>query len=114
MLPCMSLSAYDIQQQYPLVTQVGLQKGLTDSAYMKLIDTRVEEFLAHTKECGACAYAKICAGGCRASALCFDSGDIMGPDRAACLIFRGGYGKRLEKVVKNCIEETGSVCYGGR
>lgn len=114
MLPCMSLSAYDIQQQYPLITQVGLQKGLTDSAYMKLIDTRVEEFLAHTKECGACAYAKICAGGCRASALCFDSGDIMAPDRAACLIFRGGYGKRLEEVVRNCIEETGSVCFGGR
>ena len=95
MLPCMSLSAYDIQQDYPLVTEMGLQKGLTDSVYMKLIDTRVEEFLAHTKECGDCEYAKVCAGGCRASALFSDKTNIMAPDRAACLIFRGGYGKRF-------------------
>lgn len=104
MLPCMSLSSFDIQENYPLITTVGLQKGLTDSAYMKLIDTRIEEFLAHTKECGACEYAKICAGGCRASALCFDRTNIMAPDRAACLIFRGGYGKRLQEVVKKCTE----------
>lgn len=81
-------------------TEVGLQKGLTDSVYMKLIDTRVDEFLTHTEECGACEYAKICAGGCRASALCYDKTDIMAPDRAACLIFREGYGKRLEEVLK--------------
>lgn len=72
MLPCMSLSSYDIQEEYPLVTE----------------------------ECGACEYAKICAGGCRASALCYDKTDIMAPDRAACLIFCEGYGKRLEEVLK--------------
>lgn len=101
MLPCMSLSSYDMQEEYPLITEEGLRQGLTDSTYMKLIDTRVEEFLKHTEECGACEYAKICAGGCRASALCYDKTDIMAPDRASCLIFREGYGRRLEEVMKN-------------
>ena len=101
MLPCMSLSSYDIQEEYPLITDEGLRQGLTDSTYMKLIDTRVEEFLKHTEECGACEYAKICAGGCRASALRYDKTDIMAPDRASCLIFREGYGRRLEEVMKN-------------
>lgn len=101
MLPCMSLSAHDIQKDYPLVTEIGLRQGLTDSSYMKLIDTRVEDFLAHTKECGDCEYAKVCAGGCRASALCYDKTDIMSPDRASCMIFRKGYGKRLEELMKN-------------
>ena len=41
-LSCLSLSSFDeIQKDFPLVTEIGLAKGLTDSSYMKLIDTRL-------------------------------------------------------------------------
>lgn len=101
MLPCLSLSAFDIQKDYPKITDIGLRQGLTDSVYLSLIDTRIEDYLNHTKECADCAYAKICAGGCRASALMDAPDDILAPDRAACRLFRGGWADRL----KACMEQ---------
>lgn len=101
MLPCMSLSGMDIQNEYPLITDIGLRKGMSDSKYMELIDTRVEKFFEMTPECGKCEYAHICAGGCRASGLMDDPNNIFAPDRAACAIFRDGYGKRLEAVLRD-------------
>ncbi len=106
MLPCLSLSAFDIQKDYPKITDIGLRRGLTDSVYMSLIDTRVEEYLKRTRECADCTYAKICAGGCRASALMDAPDDIMAPDRAACRLFRGGWADRL----KACMEQVGQEC----
>jgi radical SAM protein with 4Fe4S-binding SPASM domain len=100
MLPCLSLSAYDVQYDYPLISNIGLRAGLTDSIYMKLIDTRVEDYLKRNAECGECEYRLRCAGGCRASALGTDPTDIMGPDRAACLLFRGGYIPRIMDAVR--------------
>lgn len=51
--------------------------------------------LKRNAECGECAYRLRCAGGCRASALGSDPTDIMGPDRAACLLFLGEYIPRI-------------------
>ncbi|MGB5101340.1 MAG: radical SAM protein [Methanothrix sp.] len=100
MLPCLSLSAYDVQYDYPRISDIGLRAGLTDSTYMRLIDTRVEEYLKRNAECGECAYRLRCAGGCRASALGSDPTDIMGPDRAACLLFLGEYIPRIMSTVR--------------
>lgn len=101
MLPCMSLSGMEIQKDYPLISEIGLRKGMSDSKYMELIDTRVEALFAQTPECGKCEYAKICAGGCRASGLASEPDNIFAPDRAACAIFREGYAKRLEAALRD-------------
>lgn len=99
MLPCMSLSSMNIQNRYPLATEIGLAKGLSDSSYMSLIDTRLSEFLEHNEECRACEYKMQCGGGCRASALSTGD-DILGPDRSTCKILREGYVPRIEAAVK--------------
>ncbi|GKI16209.1 hypothetical protein CE91St44_26940 [Oscillospiraceae bacterium] len=102
LLPCLPLAAYDLQAQYPRITEIGLRQGLTDSKYLALIDTRVEDLFAHTKECRACSHALVCAGGCRARALADAPTDILAPDRACCLFFKGGWAGRLEAVLNEC------------
>ncbi len=104
MLPCLSLSSEDIQNDYPLISEVGLRQGLTDSTYMELIDTRVDEYLRAVPECGECSYAKICAGGCRASALSFSkSGTLMAPDRACCILFRDGWADKIRSAASKAV-----------
>ncbi len=95
MLPCMGLSSLELQQDYPLATEIGLQKGLTDSTYLSLIDTKITQYFEHNPECAACEHRYSCAGGCRASALMEGNTDIMGKDPSFCLIHKGNY---IEKV----------------
>ena len=101
MLPCMSLSSFDaVQREYPLVTETGLQKGLSDSAYLRLIDTRLEDLFRQNPQCGACAFRTRCGAGCRACALDLTgSSDLMACDPAACLYFKGGYAEKLRAVL---------------
>ena len=95
-LPCMALSGMDIQKEFPLIGELGLQKCLTDSRYLKLINTRASEYFAHNPDCASCEYARVCVGGCRASALEGNPDDILGPDLATCEIFRGGWVSKIE------------------
>lgn len=105
MLPCLSLSSFDeIQKDFPLVTEIGLKTGLTDSNYMKLIDTRLEELWEVNKTCGSCQYRTRCGGSCRASALCTPGNDLMGCDRAACLYFGGHYDQKLREKLSGMAE----------
>ncbi len=99
-LPCMALSGMDVQEEFPLITEVGLSKCITDSRYMRLLDTRASEVLAHNEECSACPHALQCLGGCRASALESSPTDILAPDRAVCAIFKGGWIDRLTHLMK--------------
>lgn len=98
-LPCMALSGMDIQQEFPLITEQGLVACLTDSRYMRLIDTRVMELLEHNPACKACKYALECIGGCRASALETSPEDILAPDLAACRIFKDGWKDKIEELM---------------
>ena len=43
-------------------------------------------------------------GGCRASALQF-SDNIMGPDRAVCRMFYGGYVEKLKAAVQDVFKK---------
>ena len=101
-LPCMALSGMDIQEEFPLIPEIGLANCLNDSRYMRLIDTRATEVLKHNPECSSCEYALQCLAGCRASALEFDPTDILAPDKAACAIFKGGW---VEKI-RNTLQEA--------
>jgi len=98
-LPCMSLSGLDVQKDYPLVTEIGLVKCLTNSTYMRLIGSTVDDFLENCTECAECEFKYQCCTGCRASAM--DSGgDLMGPDRACCEFFKGGIISRIIEAAK--------------
>ena len=99
-LPCMALSGMDIQEEFPLIPEIGLAGCLTDSRYMRLIDTRATEVLKHNPECSTCEYALQCLAGCRASALEFDSKDILAPDKAACAIFKGGWVEKIRSTLQ--------------
>ncbi len=103
MLPCMPLSAQPIQQNYPKATEGGLARGLSDSSYMQLISTTLAEYLQQNAECASCEYRWECAGGCRASALQSSPDNIMGPDRAVCQLFYGGYRQKIEKAAQQAI-----------
>ncbi len=107
MLPCLSLTSCEVQYDYPLATEIGLKQGLTDSTYMSLIDTRLKDFFEINKECGSCEYAKVCAGGCRASSMICGGTDIMATDYAACEIFKGGWGKRFQDALDGIAEKKG-------
>ena len=100
-LPCMALSGMDIQEEFPLIPEVGLAKCITDSRYMRLIDTRATEVLAHNPECAACEHALECLAGCRAAALEFTPDDILAPDRAICAIFKSGWVEKITELMKN-------------
>ena len=102
-LPCMALSGMNIQENYPLITDKGLAQCITDSSYMKLIDTRASEYFALHEDCRNCKYSLRCYGGCRADALGDNgSGDIMGKALGACELYRGGWVEKIIETVKKC------------
>ena len=106
-LPCMSLSGMEIQEQFPLIPELGLAKCITDSFYMDFINTRADKVLAHNQECAGCVYRLWCQGGCRASGL-DDSGqtDLLYRDPAACALFAGGWAAKLVKLMKQIRPEA--------
>ena len=98
-LPCMALSGMDIQEEFPLIPEIGLAKCITDSRYMRLIDTRATEVLEHNQECKTCEHAMECLAGCRASALETSPTDILAIDKATCAIFKGGWVEKIRQVM---------------
>ena len=95
-LPCLSLSGMDIQEEFPLIPEIGLAKCLSDSRYMDFINTRADVVLAHNPECNGCEYAPWCQGGCRASGLeGSDQTDLLRADPACCKLYKGGWAKQL-------------------
>lgn len=109
MLPCFSLSSSDIQNDYPLATEVCLQKGLVDSTYMSLIDTRIADFFKINPKCNSCTHKLVCGGGCRASGLLENPNNIMASDPACCLLFLGGYAEKIKEVASSAVEKRNSV-----
>ncbi len=105
-LPCMALSGMDIQEEFPLITEIGLSKCITDSRYMRLLDTRAAEVLSHNPECASCPHANKCLGGCRASALETNPTDILSPDKAVCAIFKGGWVDKIAGLMKTVRPEA--------
>ena len=113
----MALSGMEIQEGYPLLPELGLAQCITDSAYMRLIDTRAATVLAHNPGCSTCEHALQCLGGCRASALETTPDDILGRDVACCTLFRGGWIPKIDEVMKKIKPEAKrfgtSECQGG-
>lgn len=99
-LPCMALSGMAIQEEFPLITELGLARCLTDSRYMRLIDTRASEYFGLHEDCRSCEYALCCYGGCRADALGADETNIMGKSPGSCMLFKDGWVQRIIDAVR--------------
>lgn len=101
LLPCMPMtsSPREVQELFPLIQEIGLKKGLDDSFFMEFVDRRVKDLLAVNKECAACKHRLTCGGGCRAIALERDH-NLMGCDRSACRLLKGGYAEKVREVAE--------------
>ncbi len=100
LLPCMPMTASPEQERFPLVQDIGLQHGLSDSYYMQFANGRVKDLLAANAECASCPYRLKCGGGCRATALLGGSRQLMGCDRTMCLLWKGGYVERIRQTAE--------------
>ena len=102
LLPCIPMTSCKEQELFPKIEDIGLQKGLSDSFYMKIADSRVADLIEVNKKCRECEYVLKCGGGCRASAL-MCSGDVMGADEEQCTLWREGWVDRIRQVAEDAI-----------
>lgn len=105
-LPCMPLSGLAIQDDMPDLNRVSLIDALSDSVYIKRIETPVCELLAHNEKCRGCEHKNVCGGGCRAAALMENEGsDYLGIDPAACFFFLNGYEERIAQTAEKALKK---------
>lgn len=100
LLPCMPMTASPDQERFPLVQDIGLRKGLSDSYYMEFVNGRVRDLFAANAECAQCPYRLRCGGGCRANALLDGSQELMGCDRIMCMLWKEGYVERIRRAAE--------------
>lgn len=113
LLPCMPMTACKEQEKFPLVQDIGLKRGLSDSFYMEIVDNRVKDLLEANPRCAVCEHKYYCGGGCRAAAL-EQTGDLMGCDNNQCILWEEGYVDRIRQVAEDaiaryCTDDKGKV-----
>ena len=94
LLPCIPMAGMPIQDEMPNLATMPLREALTDSKYLGLIDTRLDELLAKNEKCAACEHRLVCGGGCRAGAM-IGGGDYLGCDDYTCHLFKKHYEDRI-------------------
>ena len=103
------MTASPLQDQFPLVQDIGLQKGLSSSYFMKFVNGKVKDLFAVNPECRDCEHRCQCGGGCRANALLEGDKNLMGCDRTMCLLWKNGYAERIRKTVEDAVHTYGGV-----
>lgn len=98
MLPCMPMTACDDQSEFPLIQDIGLKNGLTNSNYLKYVDSKVKDLLAVNEQCNDCEFKYKCGGGCRATAMISGKGGFMDSDPSQCLLWKNGYPDKIRAV----------------
>ena len=96
------------QEKFPLVQDIGLKQGLSDSYYMQFVNGRIKDLFAENAECNTCQYRYKCGGGCRAAALASD-GKLMGCDRGMCMFWKNGYYERIKKAIDEAEAKYGAA-----
>ena len=96
------MTACKEQEMFPLVQDIGLKKGLEDSFYMDIVDSRVKDLLAVNEKCALCDHKYQCGGGCRAVAL-EQTGDLMGCNGNQCILWKEGYVDRIQETAKAAV-----------
>lgn len=102
-LPCMPLVSTKLKDNYPSILDNKLCEILSDSYYMKMIDTRLKEYFDCNPECNACEYKGACNGGCRADAAIHNSG-YMAKDLKTCFFFKNNYKEKIKMVVDSVLK----------
>lgn len=102
LLPCIPMTSCKEQELFPKIEEIGLQKGLSDSFYMKIADSRVADLMEANEKCRECEHVLKCGGGCRASAL-MCSGDVMGADEDQCMMWREGWVDRIRQAAEDAM-----------
>ena len=100
-LPCMSMVGGPIEQRFPSMLEMPLEKILDDSLYMDIINARVSDFMAHNPACAECEHRCACCGGCRAIAVRDGSADYLKPDPVACAYFRDGWKAKKDALLES-------------
>lgn len=109
LLPCLPMTASPRQSDFPLIREIGLQRGLQDSFYMDFIDKRVRDLTAANAECARCEHLHHCGGGCRALALTDSDHDLLGCDRLSCLYWKNGYDRRIREAAQDAAARWGGT-----
>ena len=99
-MPCPSMSSNDEgKKHFSPIFDKPLKTLLNEGDYMKLINTRLEDYFKANPTCAACEYKNRCASGCRDHAMANNGdGDILGIDKDTCKFFKGGYYDRVIEV----------------
>lgn len=97
LLPCVPLTGSGLEEQMPSITEMPLVQALSDSRYLRAIDTRLDELLDRNEKCRVCEHRLTCGGGCRAGAL-FTSGEFLGCDEYTCRFFKDKYEERIKAI----------------
>jgi len=100
LLPCMPISGLPIQDDMPSLNDMPLIDALSDSLYLRRIETPVSALIEHQEECRGCEHRAVCGGGCRAAALMENGGDYLGIDPATCFFFKNGYMEKVAKIAE--------------
>ena len=100
-LLCIPMSQLEAASDvFPRIDKMTLAEALADSTYLSFITKTLGDYLCHNPECADCAYRNRCGGGCRGRAVLEnDASDFLGVDPDACLVFKGGYYKRVKAML---------------
>ncbi|RYD06045.1 hypothetical protein N752_05830 [Desulforamulus aquiferis] len=99
LLPCGGYTGTSLLEKMPNLKKQSLSQAWTNSALRHICDLKKRDVLAHNKGCDGCQYFAACGSGCRVIAL-GEKGDLLAKDPVACLLFKGGYIKRLQELAK--------------
>lgn len=100
-MPCVALDCIgEPAALFDSVYDTPLKTILDGSFYTRFLETRLSEVFDANPECMKCEYRSRCNGGCRARAMIKgQSGNWLAPDEENCLLFRGGYEKRVRELM---------------
>ncbi|GHV90986.1 hypothetical protein AGMMS50268_14890 [Spirochaetia bacterium] len=99
LLPCPAYTGTSLEAELPKLYDAGA--SLADiysdggGAFLRLVNIRAEEVIAHNEPCAACEHRFECGGGCRACAVIGGNG-ALGRDPFRCHYFKEGGRRRLD------------------
>lgn len=99
LLPCTGVTGTYIQDRMPNLKGCDLSSALKEPEYRSFVDMTKNEVLQNDSECAACPMFSECGAGCRAYALT-ESGKFFAKDPIACAMWKGGYKKKFDDIVK--------------
>jgi radical SAM protein with 4Fe4S-binding SPASM domain len=101
LLPCNPFSGKnkELNQNWGNIKDNKLKDLLTDSEYLKLVTSTVDDLYAINKKCRECKYNAKCMGGCRAIAYGF-SNDFFGVDESKCYFFENKYEEKISEIIR--------------